>query len=85
VLSRLPSCVHLSKYILQNEEDDMNSERIAVDAVSSRSSSHNAVERSASSLTNEGMKKGDSERIITASSCAIASEMSVVSTDARTE
>lgn len=53
--------------------------------MSSGSSSHRAVDRSASSATSEGMKKGDSERIVRASSCAIASEMRVVSTDARIE
>ena len=85
--SRKPSYrpVFIVKLYLTDEEGDTDSERSTADAVSSGSSSHNAVERSASSLTSEGMKKGDSERITIASSCAIASEMRVVSTEARTE
>lgn len=63
----------------------MNSERSDSDPVNSESSSHSAVERFASSLTSEGIKKGDSERINRASSWASASEMRVVSTEAQME
>jgi hypothetical protein len=60
-------------------------ERSIVDFVNSGSSSHKTVESSARRATSEGIKKGDSERIVRASSCAIASEIRVVSTDAQIE
>lgn len=63
----------------------MYSERSDSDTVNSKSSSHSAVERFASSLTSEGIKKGDSERIDKASLWASASEMRVVSTEAQME
>ncbi len=75
----------VKKKFWEDKEGDTNSERNNSDTVSSGSSSQSAVERSASSLTREGMKKGDSERIRKASSCASASEMRVASTEARIE
>jgi hypothetical protein len=61
------------------EREDTHSESSSGDAMSP--SFHGAVDRSASRTTSEGMKKGDTERIVRASSCAIASGVRMVNTN----